>query len=69
MFSSKSFVKTVALQLFRTSNLFGFLYVAALLFRARVPWLLCLFIVFPANPYEVAQYTLDHVVPGSSPDL
>ena len=35
MFSSKSFVKTVALQLFRTSNLFGFLYVTALLFRAR----------------------------------
>ena len=35
MFSSKSFVKTVALQLFRTSNLFGFLYVTAHLFRAR----------------------------------
>ena len=34
MFSSKSFVKTVASQLFRTSNLFGFLYVAGLLFRA-----------------------------------
>ena len=31
MFNSKSFVKTVALQLFRTSNLFGFLYVAALI--------------------------------------
>ena len=34
MFSSKSFVKTVTLQLFRTSNLLGFLYVAALLFWA-----------------------------------
>ena len=69
MFSSKSFVITVALQLFRTFNLFGLPYVAALLFRARVPWLFCLFIVSPANPYEVAQYTLDHVVSGSSPDL
>ena len=46
-------------QLFRISNLFGFLYVAALLFR--VPLLLCLFIVSPTNPYEVAQYKLDHI--------
>ena len=30
-FSSESFVKNVALQLFRTSNSFGFLYVTALL--------------------------------------
>ena len=31
--------------------------------------LLCLFIVFATNPYDAAQYTLDHAVPGSSPGL
>ena len=69
-FSSKSSVITVDLQLCRTFNLFGLPYVAALLLRARFHgYFVQVFIVFPANPNEVADYTLDHVVPGSSPDL
>ena len=38
--------------------------VVALLFSGWVP--ICLFTDFPANHYEVAQYTLDHVVPGDT---
>ena len=39
------------------------------IFCCELSSIVTLFIGFLANSYEVTQYTLDHVVPGSSPDL